>query len=80
MRHAKRQQMAQDAAKTQRKKTERSWALINGLAAFCVLVVLVFGGYQAIMRTLALLLVGFGVLLLYAGLQGFGATASIGMH
>lgn len=50
MRHAKRQQMAQDAAKTQRKKTERSWALINGLAAFCVLGVLVFGGYQAIMH------------------------------
>jgi hypothetical protein len=50
MRHAKRQQMAQQAAKTQRKKTQRSWALINGLTAFCVVGVLVFSGYQAIVH------------------------------
>ena len=50
MRHAKRQQMAQDAAKEQSKKNERSWALIRGLAAFCFAGVLAFGGYLALVH------------------------------
>ena len=50
MRHAKRQQMAQDAAKEQIKKNERSWALISGLAAFLFAGVLAFGGYQILVH------------------------------
>jgi hypothetical protein len=50
MRHAKRQQMAQDAAKAQRKVKERSWALISGLAAFFFAAALSYGGYQALVH------------------------------
>lgn len=50
MRHAKRQQMAQDAAQSQRKAKERSWALISGLAAFFFAPALSYGGYQALMH------------------------------
>lgn len=50
MRHAKRQQMAQDAAKAQSKKKTRSWALISGLAAFFFAGVLAYGGYQALVH------------------------------
>lgn len=50
MRHAKRQQMAKDAARKQSKKKERSWALISGLAAFCFAVLLAYGGYQAVVH------------------------------
>jgi hypothetical protein len=50
MRHAKRQQLAQDAAQKKRKEHGRSWALIRGLAAFCFAGVLAFGGYQVAMH------------------------------
>lgn len=50
MRHARRQQMAQEAAKTQSKKSTRSRALKSGLAAFCFAGVLTFGGYQALVH------------------------------
>lgn len=50
MRHAKRQQIAQQAAKTQTKKKTRSWALIRGLAAFFVASALTFGGYLAVVH------------------------------
>ncbi len=50
MRHAKRQQLAQHAAKKQRKNNKRSWALISGLTAFCFAGVLAFGGYQLIVH------------------------------
>ncbi len=50
MRHAKRQAMAQDAAKTKGKKVKRSLALIRGLAAFFVVGLLGFGGYQLVMH------------------------------
>ncbi len=46
MRHAKRQQMAQHAAKTTSNDVKRSWALISGLAAFCFAGVLSLIGYQ----------------------------------
>jgi hypothetical protein len=48
MRHAKRQQMAQQAAQRHEKKKQRSWALISGLAAFFFVGALAFGGYQAL--------------------------------
>lgn len=48
MRHAKRQQIAQQAAKTQTKKKTRSWALISSLAAFLFASALAYGGYQAV--------------------------------
>ncbi|PJI85786.1 hypothetical protein BC777_2133 [Yoonia maricola] len=50
MRHAKRQQMAQQAAEKQRKKGERSGAVINGLAVFFVAVLLAFAGYQGMVN------------------------------
>ncbi len=50
MRHGRRHQMAQQAAKLQRKTRERSRALISGLAAFCFAGVLVFAGYQVIVH------------------------------
>ena len=50
MRHAKRQQMAQDAAKKRAEQKERSWALVSGLTAFLFASVLAFGGYQAIVH------------------------------
>ncbi|EBA14216.1 extensin-like domain-containing protein [Roseobacter sp. CCS2] len=50
MRHAKRQQMAQEAAEKQRKKRERSGAITSGIAAFLFAGVLAFVGYQAIVH------------------------------
>ncbi len=50
MRHAKRQQMAQDAAKAQSKKKKRSWAIIRGLTAFCFAGLLALGGYQTLVH------------------------------
>lgn len=50
MRHAKRQAMAQDAAKKKRKTRGRSLALIRGLAAFAFVGVLAFGAYQTVMH------------------------------
>lgn len=46
MRHAKRQQMAQHAAKKTSNDVKRSWALTGGLAEFCFAGVLAFIGYQ----------------------------------
>ena len=45
MRHAKRQQLTQHAAKERAKDTKRSWALIRGLAAFCFAGMLAIAGY-----------------------------------
>lgn len=42
--------MAQDAAKAQSRKKERSWALIRGLAAFCFAGLLAFGSYQTLVH------------------------------
>lgn len=50
MRHAKRQAMAQDAAKKKRKTRGRSFALIRGLAAFAFAGVLIGGAYQMVMH------------------------------
>lgn len=50
MRHAKRQAIAQDAAKKPHKNHGRSLALIRGLAAFVCVGVLGFGGHQAVMH------------------------------
>ncbi len=50
MRHAKRQQMTQQAAQRHVKKKQRSWALISGLAAFFFAGALGFGGYQALVH------------------------------
>ena len=38
--------MAQDAAKKQHDSKQRSWAIMNGLTAFCVAAMLAFAGYQ----------------------------------
>ncbi|PXW71911.1 extensin-like protein [Loktanella sp. PT4BL] len=50
MRHAKRQQMAQQAAQRHGKKKQRSWALISGLAAFFFAGALAFGVYQVLVH------------------------------
>ncbi|MDX8349323.1 extensin family protein [Cognatiyoonia sp. IB215446] len=50
MRHARRQAMAQDAAKQTRKNKGRSLALIRGLAAFVFVGVLGFGLYQLLVH------------------------------
>lgn len=50
MRHGRRHQMAQDAAKKRAEKKERSWAVFSGLAAFLFAGLLLFGGYQAIVH------------------------------
>ena len=50
MRHAKRQQMAQDAAEKKRKRSERSGAVLSGIAAFFFAGALAFGGYQAVVH------------------------------
>ncbi|MDB4112013.1 extensin family protein [Yoonia sp.] len=46
MRHAKRQQLAQHVANKTSNDVKRSWALVNGLAAFCFAGALTFIGYQ----------------------------------
>lgn len=50
MRHSKRQQLAQYAARRQRKKNDRNWAALNGLVAFCFVGLLALGGYETIMH------------------------------
>jgi hypothetical protein len=50
MRHAKRQQMAQDAARKTRDKTTRSRAVLRGLAAFLFAGLFAFGGYQVLVH------------------------------
>ncbi|MEM9788565.1 MAG: extensin family protein [Pseudomonadota bacterium] len=50
MRHAKRQAMAQEAAKEKRKGNERSLALIRGLVAFSFVGLLGFAGYQLLVH------------------------------
>jgi hypothetical protein len=50
MRHSKRQQMAQDAARKQRVKVERSWATLRGLAAFFFVGMVFLGGYQTLLN------------------------------
>lgn len=48
MRHGKRQQMAQQAANSQRQKSERGDAVTNGVAGFFFAGVLAFAVYQAL--------------------------------
>lgn len=50
MRHGRRHQMARQAADEQRKKRERSGAVANGVAAFFLVGVLAFAGYQLIVH------------------------------
>ena len=50
MRHGRRQQMAHDAARKQRKTKERSTAVLSGFAAICFAGLLAFGGYLALVH------------------------------
>lgn len=50
MRHARRQQLAQDVARKRHDKTQRSRALIGGLAALCFAGLLVFGAFQLLVH------------------------------
>lgn len=50
MRHARRQQLARQAASKRQRKDQRSWAVVSGVTAFFFACVLAYGGYQAMVH------------------------------